>query len=465
MATNEPKPSDEGNTPARVLTLAAYVTWVATCAPVVWTLIAHRDRINWVWFVVWLVAWLGFGTLVSTYQARTRVRVPTVSAIVYLALESVCALVVLIACMRTSHVDSGMSIAMNAALFVIVAGSLHGVLTMRQAVVWSIVQTMAMVVAMFLYDLRDLGVISGGIFFGFQLFAMMLGYMTYREQQGRRILAQTMKELEEAQDALRTEINEAADYVKSILPSPLHDAHRGLLIDYAFQASSQLGGDLLGYHFVDDEHLAVYLLDVQGHGVGASLLSVSAHNAIERNLLPNCDMRDPVSVLTSLNRAFPARSGGKFFSIVYAVINTQTGEVRYASAGHPPALLYAEKETSPLQLDSTGTLIGIDRRARFTERVCTIVPGGRLILFSDGAYEVRLANYQMLSIDGLVHVITDECRLETSTKHYDEQRTARSQSHIPLPQRVMQRIQTLAEDGHLLDDFSLVQIARAHTGE
>jgi sigma-B regulation protein RsbU (phosphoserine phosphatase) len=46
-----------------------------------------------------------------------------------------------------------------------------------------------------------------------------------------------------------------------------------------------LGGDSFGYHWIDDDHFAVYLLDVSGHGWGAALLSVSVINVLGAALL------------------------------------------------------------------------------------------------------------------------------------------------------------------------------------
>lgn len=453
---------DIGLSRHRVLTIGAYTTWVAVVAPVLWSIFTHDGRPSLVGLVVFAITWIGFGALIGLCQARTARRAPRSRAVAMLIAQSVVGLGLVGSAgfVSTGVVDIATPIA--AALLVVIAGSLHTVVSLKQATLWTVVQTIGLSVIFGWLGAAQYAIVFACMFFGFQLLALMLGFTSERERLTRTSLSRALDDLHATQTALRSEINEAADYVRSILPSPLHDTQRGLRVDYAFDASSQLGGDLLGYHFIDEDHLSIYLLDVQGHGVGASLLSVSAHNAIERNLLPHCDMHDPVSVLNALNRAFPARAGGKFFSIVYAVLDTKTGVLRYASAGHPPALVFSPNSRHPVQLESTGTLIGISPVAQFTERTCTIDPGGRLVLFSDGAFEVRLANYNMLSIDGLLHVIKDECRLETDSASLDERRDAMNR-HASLPDRVLHRIRALAGDGALLDDFSLVQVRRNTT--
>jgi sigma-B regulation protein RsbU (phosphoserine phosphatase) len=75
------------------------------------------------------------------------------------------------------------------------------------------------------------------------------------------------------QDRLTAELNEASAYLRSLLPAPCSEP---LAIDWRFIPSSELGGDSFGYRWIDDDHFALYLLDVCGHGVGAALLSVAA---------------------------------------------------------------------------------------------------------------------------------------------------------------------------------------------
>ena len=72
---------------------------------------------------------------------------------------------------------------------------------------------------------------------------------------------------QEAKRQTDEELTEAANYVKQMLPLPLNDGP--VSIDWRFVPSASLGGDAFGYQWIDDDNLAVYLVDVSGHGVGA----------------------------------------------------------------------------------------------------------------------------------------------------------------------------------------------------
>ncbi len=99
----------------------------------------------------------------------------------------------------------------------------------------------------------------------------------------------------ESQNRLANEMEQAAQYVQSLLPEKLKKG--AIRTDWRFVPSAELGGDSFGYHWLDDDHFAFYLLDVSGHGVGSALLSVSAMNALRSQALPQTDFRQPGQVL------------------------------------------------------------------------------------------------------------------------------------------------------------------------
>ena len=105
-----------------------------------------------------------------------------------------------------------------------------------------------------------------------------------------------------SQKILKNDIAQAAKYVVSLLPDKLKKGP--IKADWRFIPSASLAGDTFGYHWLDDDHFAFFLLDVSGHGVGPALLSVSALNALRSQSLPATDFLKPDQVLASLNRAF-----------------------------------------------------------------------------------------------------------------------------------------------------------------
>jgi sigma-B regulation protein RsbU (phosphoserine phosphatase) len=198
------------------------------------------------------------------------------------------------------------------------------------------------------------------------------------------------RKLAESQAMLAKEVAEAARYVASLLPRPLTKGP--VQVDWRFVPSTQLGGDSFGYHRLDDDHFAFFLLDVSGHGVGASLLSVSALNVIAARSLPGVDFGDPGRVLAGLNNAFQMdKHNNKYFTIWYGVYQQSARRLTWAGGGHPAALLFtgADAATAVLtRLESQGMAIGMMDGVPFESSSCGLGPYAELLLFSDGVYEI-----------------------------------------------------------------------------
>jgi sigma-B regulation protein RsbU (phosphoserine phosphatase) len=201
----------------------------------------------------------------------------------------------------------------------------------------------------------------------------------------------------ESQRRLASEVKQAARYVQSLLPDKLKKGP--IKTDWRFVPSAELGGDSFGYHWLDDDHFAFYLLDVSGHGVGAALLSVSAMNALRSQALPNTDFRQPSQVLFALNNAFQMdQQNGLYFTIWYGVYYRPTRRVDFSGGGHPPALLIggSSAEQSTLQiLDSKGPMIGAVTDLEYESGSVTLDSYAKIYVLSDGAYEIEKADQTM----------------------------------------------------------------------
>ncbi|HKI33629.1 MAG TPA: SpoIIE family protein phosphatase [Gemmataceae bacterium] len=215
---------------------------------------------------------------------------------------------------------------------------------------------------------------------------------------------EAFRSLAESQRELAQEVAQAAKYVRSLLPAPLI---RGpARIDWRFIPSTTLGGDSFGYHWLDDDHLAVYLLDVSGHGVGSSLMSVSAMNVISARSLPDTDFRDPGQVLRRLSSAFPMeKHNGLYFTIWYGVYQKGVRRLSYAGAGHPPALLISGPDRAGAtlsRLPSQGPMIGLMEDLPYDTDVVQLGAHARLYVYSDGVFEIAQAGGKMWTIDEFI---------------------------------------------------------------
>ncbi len=200
--------------------------------------------------------------------------------------------------------------------------------------------------------------------------------------------------LVDAQEKLSAELRGGASYVRSLLPARL--SFPELRTDWEFVPSASLGGDVFGYHVLGGDEggvgrgkLAVYLIDVSGHGIEAALFSVTLMNMLKTQVLPGANFADPASVLEKLNASFRMEEQNNlFFTAWYGVWDHGTRELTYASAGSPPALLIRPDGGSE-ELSTGGMIVGVDSDARYTAARTTVLRGSGLYIFSDGVYEFR----------------------------------------------------------------------------
>lgn len=251
----------------------------------------------------------------------------------------------------------------------------------------------------------------------------------------------THEALERSQRHLAAELTKAAGYVRSLLPPPLSG---DLETEWCFQPSEALGGDAFGYHWIDDQHFALYLLDVCGHGVGAALLSVSALNTLRAHTLPGVDFRQPAEVLAGLNQTFRMENQNfLYFTLWYGVYRPADRQLTFADAGHPPALLInAGGAESPVTtpLKTSGPAIGCLDDAAFSASHETIGAGARLLLFSDGIFEIFKPDGSVGNWDGFLKELEQ------------------SEVLALRPEARLQRAQQIRGAGALEDDFSLVEV-------
>ncbi len=155
------------------------------------------------------------------------------------------------------------------------------------------------------------------------------------------------RKLEAINQRMTRDLEAAAKIQQSLLPSSLPSLPT-VQFAWRYIPCDELAGDFLNVFPLDNEHLAVLVVDVSGHGVPSSLLSVT----IGRVLTPQASASSvllrpdpsgecvrivpPAEVALELNKRFPMeQQGSLYFTMIYGILNLQTNQFRYVSAGHP----------------------------------------------------------------------------------------------------------------------------------
>jgi len=249
-----------------------------------------------------------------------------------------------------------------------------------------------------------------------------------------------LKELREREEQMAKELEDAEHYVRQVLPPPQSGT---MDVSWFLKPCAQLGGDTFGYHWVDDDHFAIYLLDVVGHGTGAALLSISALNSVRAQILPDTDFGDPSAVLVGLNEAFQMETQNNMtFTIWYGIYCQSERKLCYSSAGHPPALLIDPSRANQCsELGTEGLIIGGLDGIEYRNADVEVPPGAKLYVLSDGAFEIEQPDGEMWPFEQFVAAVRATGSMQEGEVDY-----------------LYKRAQQVLEGNALQDDFTMLRI-------
>lgn len=253
---------------------------------------------------------------------------------------------------------------------------------------------------------------------------------------GRRVLALEESlntknlELELANEALKAsqqriqrDLQAAAAIQQDLLPKAPLDC---LPVEMAwdFMPADELAGDIFNFYPLDDDHMGFYLADVSGHGIPAAMLSVHLSKTLSAEPRPDSVVRlsgqqrsgadetgrgflfnaltrraqaanskssrvyrEPKDVAERLNNQFQNSDDNMlYFTMIYGVLNTRTGQGSLCQAGHPYPVI-CRSDGSIQRLGEGGLPIGLMPDASFEQVEFQLHRGDRLLVYSDGITE------------------------------------------------------------------------------
>ncbi|MBU1147234.1 MAG: CHASE2 domain-containing protein [Candidatus Omnitrophica bacterium] len=202
------------------------------------------------------------------------------------------------------------------------------------------------------------------------------------------ISATVYRFLDEAKkrELLEKELDIAREIQKSFLPEEIK-GFRGIEISAFLQPAKFVAGDLYDIFALDDKRLGVFIGDVSGKGVPASLImaqTISVFRLFSRQYPTCCE------VLQRLNKELYGRFAGRFVTCLYMIIDVEEKKVRVSSAGHSPVLVHKNTSDSILDMDLAADMpLGIMEDVEYKDVVFDLEKGDEIIIFTDGVTEAR----------------------------------------------------------------------------
>jgi sigma-B regulation protein RsbU (phosphoserine phosphatase) len=170
-----------------------------------------------------------------------------------------------------------------------------------------------------------------------------------------------------------------------------------------------VGGDYYAVKALDADRYAFLLADMEGHGVAAALYTMHLSMLWEQHFEL---MGKPAQFAAMINKELVRIFGNitTFAAAICGVIDARRATLRFAGAGGPPPLIMAAKGDIK-KLQSSGLPFGytedIPEAAAYQEQTVPLNAGDKILMYSDGAFEIHNAGDEFLGVDGFINILKE----------------------------------------------------------
>src|ERR671912_427981 len=209
-----------------------------------------------------------------------------------------------------------------------------------------------------------------------------------RTEQLKSAMAKQQQEAQQ-RERIEQELRVARLIQHTLLPKSLPDLE-GHQIAVYYQPAREVGGDFYDFLRLPDGRLGLIVGDVSGKGVPAAIVM-----AITRTMLRAAyHLGSPGEILKQVNdNLFPDIPPNMFVTCLAALLDSRTGRLQYANAGHD--LPYVRHSAGVSELRATGMPLGLMPDMSYEEKEITLQPGESILLYSDGLVEAHSPQREM----------------------------------------------------------------------
>ena len=190
-----------------------------------------------------------------------------------------------------------------------------------------------------------------------------------------------------AKEQIASELRVAREIQMGMLPhdfSGLEQAF-GVNFDALLEPAREVGGDLYGICEAKDRRLVLFLGDVSGKGIPASMFMV---RAISLARLLSREIAEPERILARLNDELSTDNpSGMFVTFLCAIFEPGSNRLTLANAGQCRPVLLAEGQPARWAVKNLGTALGFEPGLEFERTELSLSPGDTLVLYTDGVSE------------------------------------------------------------------------------
>ncbi|MHC4952710.1 MAG: GAF domain-containing SpoIIE family protein phosphatase [Planctomycetota bacterium] len=199
------------------------------------------------------------------------------------------------------------------------------------------------------------------------------------------------------QQRMRAALHVAKDIQQGMMPRGSIERPRVEISGFN-RPCEETGGDYFDFIPMPQRRIGVVIGDVSGHGIGAALFTTTAQALLRAFTL---HAEDPAQVLAQTNfileRDMPP---DMFMSLFFIEVDTKTGALRFASAGHCEIILFRKATGKFEELTKTGPALGLVAGAEYgIGEAAPLGPGDLVFLYTDGLPEAMSPDKELFEME------------------------------------------------------------------
>jgi len=284
------------------------------------------------------------------------------------------------------------------------------------------------------------------------LFKLITFYLVYKAVVQTALVrpyALLFRELKQSEEALREDERQQREIADVLQEALLTTPERvpGVAFGHLYRPATvagKVGGDFYDVFGLGQGSIGILIGDVSGHGLEAAAFISLARDTIKafafEGVGPEVALEKANSV--TVRAGTIGRGRGHFLTAFYAVLDTESGELCYSAAGHPPGII-RRSDGSIETLDVTSPVIGVFPKAVYRHSCSRLEPGDLLVLYTDGLTECRAGEAEFFGEENVRRTLAGLTR--------------------PRPREVPQRLFAEAETfcrGRFADDVAILTLSR-----
>ncbi len=210
------------------------------------------------------------------------------------------------------------------------------------------------------------------------------------------------KELKEKNKKMKKDLCFAKTLQEKILPKK--GKYGNIKIDHMYKPCELLSGDMYDVFYIDDEHIGIYISDVVGHGITASMMTMFVRQTVRAI---KDDYKSPGKTLTELHKRFIDLDldDDEYFTIFYGIFNNRTNEFKYANAGHNCIpILFNDEEIQLLKMKGYPISYIFDD-IYYKESSIELKPKDKILFYTDGITEVKNREKEEFGVERVIDSI------------------------------------------------------------